>query len=68
MICVFYHRYSRLTPHANLQPETQPVEVLLHENLGGAFSPQAAHKIRRNGRKTRKARNHGIDRTPYKAT
>ena len=41
------------------------MEILLHENLGGAFSPQAAHKIRRNGRKTRKARNHGIDRTPY---
>ena len=38
------------------------VEILLHENLGGGFSPPAAHKIRRNGRK---ARNHGIDRTPY---
>ena len=40
------------------------VEVLLHENLGGGFSPPAATKMRRNGRK---ARDHGIDRTPYQA-
>ncbi len=32
------------------------------ENLGGGFSPPAAHKIRRLGRKARS----GIDRTPYK--
>ena len=36
--------------------------LLLHENLGGGFSPPAAHKIRRLGRKARS----GIDRTPYK--
>lgn len=40
------------------------MEVLLHENLGGGFSPPAATKMRRNGRK---ARDHGIDRTPYQA-
>ena len=36
--------------------------LLLHENLGGGFSPPAANKIRRLGRKARS----GIDRTPYK--
>ena len=39
------------------------VEILLHEDIGGGFSPPAAHKIRRLGRK---ARAHGVDRTPYK--
>jgi len=35
---------------------------VLHENLGGGFSPPAAQKMRRNGRK---AKDHGIDRTLY---
>jgi hypothetical protein len=35
---------------------------VLHENLGGGFSPPAAQKMRRNGRK---AKDHGVDRTPY---
>ena len=48
--------------HDALFKKNNTVEILLHENLGGGFSPPAAHKIRRNGRK---ARNHGIDRTPY---
>jgi len=39
-----------------------PVEVLLHEDIGGGFSPPAAHKIRRLGRKSRE---HGVDRTSY---
>ena len=34
-------------------------------NVRNHAATPAAHKIRRNGRKTRKARNHGIDRTPY---
>jgi hypothetical protein len=38
------------------------VEIVLHENLGGGFSPPAAQKMRRNGRK---ARDHRVDRTPY---
>ena len=39
------------------------VDLLLHEDLGGGFSPPAAHKIRRLGRKSRE---HEVDRTPYK--
>ena len=39
------------------------MDLLLHEDLGGGFSPRAAHKIRRLGRKSRE---HGVDRTPYK--
>ena len=35
---------------------------MLHENLGGGFSPPAAQKMRRDGRK---AKDHGVDRTPY---
>ena len=35
---------------------------MLHENLGGGFSPPAAQKMRRNGRK---AKDYGVDRTPY---
>ena len=38
------------------------VEVILHEDIGGGFSPPA-HKIRRLGRKSRE---HGVDRTSYK--
>ena len=41
------------------------VDLLLHEDLGGGFSPPAAHKIRRLGRKSRE---HEVDRTPYRAT
>ena len=36
--------------------------LLIHENLGGGFSPPAANKIRRLGRKARS----GIGRAPYK--
>ena len=39
------------------------MDLLLHEDLGGGFSPPAAHKVRRLGRKSRE---HGVDRTPYK--
>tara|TARA_B110001469_G_C9510914_1_gene254659 strand:- start:109 stop:429 length:321 start_codon:yes stop_codon:yes gene_type:complete len=41
------------------------VEVLLHEDIDGGFSPPAAHKIRRLGHKSRE---HvcGVDRTSYK--
>ena len=52
-------------PRAGAEPLTvkrNEVCLLLHENLGGGFSPPAAHKIRRLGRKARS----GIDRTPYK--
>ena len=38
------------------------MEILLHENIGGGFSPPAATKMRRLGRKARS----GLDRTPYK--
>ena len=38
------------------------VEVLLHENFGGGFSPPAAYKIRRLGRVAKS----GTDRTPYR--
>ena len=41
------------------------MEVLLHEDIDGGFSPPAAHKIRRLGHKSRE---HvcGVDRTSYK--
>ena len=39
------------------------MDLLLHEDLGGGFSPPAAHKIRRLGRKSGE---HEVDRTPYK--
>ena len=48
--------------HDALTVKRNEVCLLLHENLGGGFSPPAAHKIRRLGRKARS----GIDRTPYK--
>ena len=51
---------ARLAPA--LTVKRNEVGLLLHENLGGGFSPPAAHKIRRLGRKARS----GIDRTPYK--
>ena len=38
------------------------MEILLHENIGGGFSPPAATKISRLGRKARS----GLDRKPYK--
>ena len=38
------------------------VEILVHENLGGGFSPPAAAKMRRQGRSARE----GTDRTMYK--
>ena len=50
--------------HEAIFKKHNTVEILLHENMGGGFSPPAAHKMRRN---SRKARNHGIDRTPYQA-
>ena len=37
------------------------VNILLHESLGGGFSPPAAHKIRRLSRQAAA----GTDRTPY---
>ena len=39
------------------------VNVLLHEHLGGGFSPPAAYKIRKSARAAR----HGTDRTRYPA-
>jgi hypothetical protein len=48
--------------HDALFNENNRVEIVLHENLGGGFSPPAAQKMRRNGRK---AKDHGVDRTPY---
>ena len=49
--------------HDALFVKRNRVEVLLHEDIGGGFSPPAAHKIRRLGRKSRE---HGVDRTSYK--
>ena len=49
--------------HDALFVKRNRVEVLLHEDIGGGFSPPAAHKIRRLGRKSRA---HGVDRTSYK--
>ena len=49
--------------HDALFVKRNRVDLLLHEDLGGGFSPPAAHKIRRLGRKSRE---HGVDRTPYK--
>ena len=54
----------QVKPTTHIYKKNNTVEVLLHENLGGGFSPPAATKMRRNGRK---ARDHGIDRTPYRA-
>jgi hypothetical protein len=48
--------------HDALFNKNNRVEIVLHENLGGGFSPPAAQKMRRNGRK---AKDHGVDRTPY---
>ena len=48
--------------HDALFVKRNRVDLLLHEDLGGGFSPPAAHKIRRLGRKSRE---HGVDRTPY---
>ena len=48
--------------HDALNVKENRVEILLHENIGGSFSPPAATKIRRLGRKARS----GLDRTPYK--
>jgi hypothetical protein len=48
--------------HDALFNKNNRVEIVLHENLGGGFSPPAAQKMRRNGRK---AKGHGVDRTPY---
>ena len=49
--------------HDALFVKRNRVDLLLHEDLGGGFSPPAAHKIRRLGRKSRE---HEVDRTPYK--
>ena len=49
--------------HDALFGKRNRVDLLLHEDLGGGFSPPAAHKIRRLGRKSRE---HEVDRTPYK--
>ena len=48
--------------HDALFNKNNRVEIVLHEHLGGGFSPPAAQKMRRNGRK---AKDHGVDRTPY---
>ena len=48
--------------HDALFVKRNRVDLLLHEDLGGGFSPPAAHKIRRLGRKSRE---HEVDRTPY---
>ena len=48
--------------HDALFNKNNRVEIVLHENLGGGFSPPAAQKMRRN---CRKAKDHGVDRTPY---
>ena len=48
--------------HDALNVKKNRVEMLPHENIGGGFSPPAATKIRRLGRKARS----GLDRTPYK--
>jgi len=48
--------------HNALFNKNNRVEIVLHDNLGGGFSPPAAQKMRRNGRK---AKDHGVDRTPY---
>jgi len=39
--------------HDALFNKNNRVEIVLHENLGGRFSPPAAQKMRRNGRKAR---------------
>ena len=49
--------------HDALFVKRNRVEVLLHEDLGGGFSPPGAHKIRRLGRKSKE---YGVDRTSYK--
>ena len=49
--------------HDALFVKRNRVDLLLHEDLGGGFSPPAAHKIRRLGPKSRE---HEVDRTPYK--
>jgi hypothetical protein len=50
--------------HDALFNKNNRVEIVFHENLGGGFPPHApaAQKMRRNGRK---AKDYGVDRTPY---
>ena len=49
--------------HDALFNKNNRVEIVLHENLGGGvLTACRAQKMRRNGRK---AKDHGVDRTPY---
>jgi hypothetical protein len=51
--------------HEALFNKNNRVEIVLHENLGGGFSPPAAQKRCGATAARPKAKDHGVDRTPY---
>ena len=51
--------------HDALFNKNNRVEIVLHENLGGGFSPPAAQKRCGATAARPKAKDHGVDRTPY---